>query len=136
MYDKNFNLKKVNKKKTKDYFCPCCRSQRTIRYSRRLTAIHFGQILMLSVAATAIGYSWIEWKGALCFPIIWAIFETIHSSLYRKDLNCPYCGFDATWYKKDVKIARAKVEEFLKQNPDTPLLRRQRQNEKTNSILN
>lgn len=135
MYDKNFNLKPAKKKK-KEYFCPCCSSPRTIRYSRRLTAAHFGQIMVLTIAVTASTYAWLDWKGAFSLPIIWAIFETIHSSLYRKDLNCPYCGFDATWYKKDVKIARQKVEEFLKQNPDTHILRRSRQGENSSNTVN
>jgi hypothetical protein len=60
----------------------------------------------------------------MSLPIIWGLFESIHKSLYRKDLKCPYCGFDPKWYKKDVKLARQKVEEFLKQNPDSPVHRR------------
>ena len=37
-----------------------------------------------------------------------------------------YCGFDPTWYKKDVTLARRKVEEFLKQNPESPVMARGR----------
>jgi hypothetical protein len=95
-----------------------------LRYSRHLKARHYGQILVLSLVVAAIASPWFDWKGALSLPIIWAIFESTHKSLYRKDLRCPFCGFDATWYKKDVKFARQKVEEFLKQNPESQVIKR------------
>lgn len=78
----------------------------------------------------------IQWKGIAFLPIIWASFESIHKSLYRKDLMCPYCGFDPKWYKKDVKFARQKVEKFLKQNPDSPILKRAQKIENFQSRLN
>ena len=34
--------------------------------------------------------------------------------MLKSEIPCPYCGFDASWYKKDVKIARKKVQEFWK----------------------
>jgi hypothetical protein len=78
----------------------------------------------------------IHWKGIAFLPVVWAVFESIHKSLYRKDLACPYCGFDPKWYKKDVKFARQKVEEFLKQNPDSPILKRAQKIENFQSRLN
>ena len=117
------------KKKTNDNvecFCALCRSPRVIRYSRRLTKRHYLQILVLGLGFTAATSSWFSWKGAFALPLIWAIFESLHKSLYRKDLKCPYCGFDPTWYKKDVTLARRKVEEFLKQNPESPVMARGR----------
>ncbi len=82
------------------------------------------QILTLGFVLIATTYSWFEFKAIFALPLIWAIFEATHKSLYRKDLKCPYCGFDPTWYKKDIKLARQKVEEFLKQNPESPVLTR------------
>jgi len=111
-------------KKKSDYFCACCRSPRTPRYNRHLSSLHYGQILVLTIVFVALTYKWLEWKGALALPVIWVAFESIHKSLYRKDLVCPYCGFDPKWYKKDVKFARQKVEEFLRTNPESPILRR------------
>lgn len=105
-------------------FCALCRSPRKLRYSRHLKPQHFGQIFVLTLSVTAIGYPFIAFKGLVSLPIIWTFFEGIHKSLYRKDLKCPICGFDPTWYKKDIKLARTKVEEFLKQNPDSPLHKR------------
>jgi len=98
-----------------------------IRYSRRLLSRHYFQILTLGFVFTAATYSWFEFKGAFALPLIWALFEIIHKTLYRKDLRCPHCGFDPTWYKKDVKLARRRVEDFLKQNPDSIAMARARQ---------
>jgi hypothetical protein len=117
------------KKSSRECFCALCRTPRKLRYSRHLSKLHYGQILVLTLGFTAVTFPWLSWKGAFSLPIIWALFESIHKSLYRKDLKCPYCGFDPKWYKKDIKLARQKVEEFLKQNPDSPVLRRARQEE-------
>ena len=117
---------KPNKNEKTECFCALCRSPRVIRYSRRLMLRHYFQILTLGIVFTAATFPWFNLNGAFAIPLIWAIFESTHKSLYRKDLKCPYCGFDPTWYKKDVKIARQKVEEFLKQNPESPLLARSR----------
>ena len=123
------------KKTSKDCFCALCRSPRKLRYSRHLSKLHYGQILLLTLIFSYISFSWLSWKGAMSLPVIWMMFESIHKSLYRKDLKCPYCGFDPKWYKKDVKLARQKVEEFLKQNPDSPVLRKIRE-ENSYSRLN
>ena len=81
-------------------------------------------------------YPFINWKGVMSLPLVWVLFESIHKSLYRKDLSCPYCGFDPKWYKKDVKLARQKVEEFLKQNPGSPVFKKVRLEENNNSRFN
>lgn len=117
------------KKNSRDVFCACCRSQRRLRYSRHLSAMNYGQILFLSSLVIGGLFRWLDFKSLIALPIVWAIFESIHKSLYRKDLKCPYCGFDPTWYKKDVRLARRKVEEFLRDNPDSPVLRRRRSTE-------
>ncbi len=121
------------KKTTRDCFCALCRSPRKLRYSRYLTTLHYGQIMVLALVFTAAAFPFFGWKGVGSLPLIWALFESIHKSLYRKDLTCPYCGFDPKWYKKDVKFARQKVEEFLKQNPDSPVLRRVESSSSENS---
>ena len=123
----------MKKMVSRDCFCALCRSPRKLRYSRHLKGLHYLQIVILTVVFTAIFWNWLTYKGAISLPVIWIAFEAIHKSLYRKDLKCPYCGFDPTWYKKDVKLARQKVEEFLKQNPESPIHRRNGQNS-ANSI--
>ncbi len=108
------------KKTIRECFCALCSTPRKLRYSRHLSSLHYFQILILTVSFMALTFSWLGWKGFMSLPMIWVLFEGIHKSLYRKDLKCPFCGFDPTWYKKDVKLAREKVEEFLRQNPGGP----------------
>ncbi len=134
MWSNNIGVKM--KKPSKDCFCALCRSPRKLRYSRHLSTAHFGQIFVLGIVFTAATFPWLVWKGIMALPIIWGLFESIHKSLYRKDLKCPYCGFDPKWYKKDVKLARQKVEEFLKQNPESPILRRSGSSTNSHSRLN
>ena len=124
------------KKSAQECFCALCRSPRKLRYSRHLSNMHYGQILVLTLVFTYLTFPWLSWKGAMSLPVIWMLFESIHKSLYRKDLKCPFCGFDPKWYKKDVKLARQKVEEFLKQNPDSPVLRKIRQEDNAQTRLN
>lgn len=126
---------KANKNEKTQCFCAHCRSPRVIRYSRRLLVRHYFQILTLGFVFTVATQPWFGLSGAFALPLIWATFESIHKTLYRKDLKCPFCGFDPTWYKKDVKLARRRVEEFLKQNPQSPLLGQPpRPSEKSTSI--
>lgn len=114
----------MKKRATRDCFCALCSTPRKLRYSRHLQSRHYGQILILTLVTVTATYPWLVWKGVFSLPIIWALFESIHKSLYRRDLKCPYCGFDPKWYKKDIHLARQRVEEFLKQNPDSPVARR------------
>lgn len=127
----------MSKNETSECFCALCRSPRKLRYSRYLKPRHYFQILVLTIGITAATFPWFALNGAFSLPVVWALFESIHKSLYRKDLRCSICGFDPKWYKKDVKLARRKVEEFLKLNPESPLLKRARKVEETNhSTLN
>jgi len=106
-----------------------------IFFSFCLIVRHYFQILTLGFVFTAATYFLFAWNGIAALPIIWIIFESTHKSLYRKDLKCPFCGFDPTWYKKDVKLARRKVEEFLKQNPESPVMHRGRQSKENSQSL-
>jgi hypothetical protein len=127
-------MKKKNS--SRDCFCALCRSPRKLHYSRYLSGIHYLQILTLTIVIAAIAFPWFGLKGLASLPLVWAAFESIHKSLYRKDLQCPFCGFDPKWYKKDVKLARQKVEEFLKQNPESPVFRKPRTEESTTNLWN
>ncbi|MFA5583193.1 MAG: hypothetical protein WDA09_03180 [Bacteriovoracaceae bacterium] len=114
-------------KKMKEYFCACCRSPRKLRYQRNLKASHFVQIFILSAFVSMILFPWFGASSFFSTIFIWGLFEGTYKSLYRRDLVCPYCGFDPKWYKKDVKFARQKIEDFLKQNPDSPIVKRSQQ---------
>jgi hypothetical protein len=102
----------------KEFFCALCRAPRALKYERHLTQLNYLQIIILTVAITAVSYNTIGFRGLSSFFIIWAAFESTRKMLYRKDLPCTYCGFDPTWYRRDVRVARKKVEDFLKENPE------------------
>jgi hypothetical protein len=54
----------------------------------------------------------IGYKGALSFFIFWGFFEFFNKSFFRKEIPCPDCGFDATWYKRDVRVAKKLVSTY------------------------
>jgi hypothetical protein len=45
------------------------------------------------------------------FPL-WMGFEWVRRALFSRGIPCPHCGFDASWYKRDVKVARRLVSDF------------------------
>lgn len=102
---------KVKKPKHK-FLCALCSAPRELRYSKHLSLFNYIQLGILTAATLYFLFSYIGVKAGISFFIYWAGFELVNKFLYRKDLSCPYCGFDATWYKRDVKMARKKVELF------------------------
>ncbi|MCE3012505.1 MAG: hypothetical protein LW878_05500 [Proteobacteria bacterium] len=103
--------------RNKDCYCALCRTPRVVRYSRTLKPIHYAQVTLFTVATTWLFFPWLEFKALGSFFIYWAAFEFSQKTLYRRDLKCKSCGFDPTWYKRDVKVARRQVEEYLAKNP-------------------
>lgn len=103
----------------REVFCALCRSPREIKTSPDLTMLNYLQIFFIAGLFTALTYSWINIKGILIAIPLWAGFEFVKKSLYRKELSCPKCGFDPTWYKRDVKMARAKVQSFFEGQKQT-----------------
>lgn len=95
-----------------EFFCPLCRTKRQLVHRYRLTWVNYVQISMLTVVTTLALSPLMEWKGVFSIFVFWAIFEYAKRSLYRKEIPCPHCGFDASWYQRDVKVARQKVKEF------------------------
>jgi hypothetical protein len=104
----------------KSCYCALCRTPRRVRYSRRLSFMHLTQILFLSALSSWALFPLIQAKALLSIFVIWASYEFIRLSLYRRSLVCETCGFDPTWYKRDVRIARRLVEEHLKHNTFIP----------------
>ena len=100
------------KKPEEEFYCPLCRTKRAISNSFRLKAKNYLQVLLVSIVLMSMMYPWMQFKSAFVFFIVWAGFEAGFRMSYRKEIPCPHCGFDASWYKKDVKIARKLVEEF------------------------
>ncbi len=77
------------------------------------------QIVVLSITTSWLLFSFMGPKSVFAIFIIWPIFEVANKLLYRKEIACPYCGFDATWYRRDVTMANQKVKDFWQENyPD------------------
>lgn len=108
------------KNPSKTFFCPLCRTERAVTISPRLTNKNYAQILLTSIVFSALLYPLMEVRSFFVFFVVWAIFELAVRSDFKKQVPCPHCGFDATWYKKDVKVARQLVKDFWEQKKATP----------------
>lgn len=103
------------KNPSKNFFCPLCRTERAVTISPRLTHKNYAQIFLTSIVFSALLYPLMEVRSFFVFFVVWAIFELAVRSDFKKQVPCPHCGFDATWYKKDVKVARKLVKDFWEQ---------------------
>lgn len=95
-----------------EFFCPLCGVERAVVTSPHLNTKNFLQIFLLTAAITACTYPIWELRGIFSFFAVWAGFEAVLRVNFRKEIPCPHCGFDASWYKKDVKVAKSKVHDF------------------------
>ncbi len=114
------------KNPTLKFFCPLCRTERAMTVKSRLTARNYLQLILTSAVSCMILYPFLGVRSFISFFFIWAIFELAVRSDFKKQVPCPHCGFDATWYKKDVKVAKQKVKEFWTskdQNPSTNIVK-------------
>ena len=108
------------------FFCALCRTERQLSKRSKLNAFQVFQIFLISSIMMLLLYPVWNFKVLIVLPIVGAIFEGFNKLQFRKEIPCPYCGFDATWYKKDVRLARKGVEEFWQveeknlENLDTP----------------
>ena len=100
------------KNPTFTFLCPLCGTQRSIKYRPHLSILNYIQILFLSALSIYLLYPYMSFRAGFVFFIYWLGFEATVRLLFKKDLPCPHCGFDASWYKRDVRVTRQKVEEF------------------------
>jgi hypothetical protein len=100
------------KKPTLDFYCALCRTPRQLSTSFRTTIKNYLQIILLTIMTTAICYPIMNFRGVFSFFVFLAGFELVRRANYRKEIPCPHCGFDASWYKKDVKVARRLVADY------------------------
>ncbi|MBH46815.1 MAG: hypothetical protein CME71_01450 [Halobacteriovorax sp.] len=100
------------KNATKKFHCPLCASERYLTSSHRMSAKHFLQIAVLTGVTTFALFDFMQWRALSLFFVFWAGYEVVRRLVYRSGIECPYCGFDASWYKRDVKVARRLVDEF------------------------
>ena len=95
-----------------EFFCPLCRSERAINIHYKLKASHYVRIGVVSVSFSFFLWPFIGKASLFSLFFIWAIYEGTLRILWRKEIPCPYCGFDASYYKTDIKMAQEKVKAF------------------------
>ena len=95
-----------------EFFCPLCGTKRAIVTNPHLSAKNYLQILMLTTMTSMALWNVMSWRAIFSFFFFWAAFEGTRRVMFRKEIPCPHCGFDASWYKRDVKMARKLVHNF------------------------
>ena len=110
-------VERVYKYKNKDrnFFCPLCRTERNVTTSPRLTKKNIVQISLTSIMIAAALYPFFKIESGVVFFAVWGFFEFAIRSDYKKQIACPHCGFDASSYKRDVRVARQQVADFWAQ---------------------
>mgnify|MGYP000150273209 CR=1 FL=1 len=98
----------------KKFLCALCSAPREMRYSKNLSFKNYLQIIVLSLFLAWCFSPLMGEKSLYLFFIVWLSVELANKLLYRKEIPCPYCGFDATWYRRDVKVANKMVKNFWK----------------------
>ena len=94
------------------FFCPLCKTERAFTVGHRLTTKHYFQILIVTAFVSLLLYPLMGFEGLFSFFAVWAGFEIGIRASFRKEIPCPHCGFDASWYKKDITVAKKLVDEF------------------------
>ena len=94
------------------FYCPLCRTERSLLYPSKLTKKNYLQIFTISLVLMVTTFPIMKERCLVWFFIVWVSFEAGLKVLFRQQVPCPHCGFDATWYKRDVKVARSQVKEF------------------------
>lgn len=97
------------------FFCPLCRSERSISTRPRLSGWNYVQIVIASVFFFMALFPFMEWNSFYLGFVIWIGAEAAVRLRFKKEIPCPHCGFDATWYKRDVKVAKKLVSQFWQQ---------------------
>ncbi len=100
-----------------EFFCPLCRTARAITVHYKLTAFHYLQMAVICSTLGLLLWPLVGIKSIFSFFLVWVAFEGTLRLLWRREIPCPHCGFDASWYKTDVKVARRRVEEFWRSRP-------------------
>jgi len=96
------------KNHARTFFCPLCGVERVQRVRARMSSLNHLQVALL----TAFFCLFVGWQGLVSYFIFWMLFEGSQRLLFKGEVPCPHCGFDASWYKRDVRVARQKVQEF------------------------
>jgi hypothetical protein len=100
------------KKAHESFFCPLCSTERAFSIGHKLTLKNFGQIIIVTLFLSLFLFPFMGYESIYCFFLVWATFEIGLRANHRKEIPCPHCGFDASWYRKDIKIAKKLIDEF------------------------
>jgi hypothetical protein len=96
------------------FYCPLCRTKRETLYSSKPTRKNLLQILVTGSFFSFLFYPLMKERSIIILFIVWIFWEAIRKILFRQEIPCPHCGFDAVWYKRNVKKARELVGDFWK----------------------
>jgi len=94
------------------FYCPLCSTPRVITITPGLKPLHYVQIVFVTLLLVWMFWSLMGLGSLVWFFVVWGIFEGTLRTSFRKEVPCPHCGFDASWYKRDVKVAKRLVSEF------------------------
>ncbi len=96
----------------KQFFCPLCKVERKLEYRSKLSVRQYFQILLIYMFISLFTFSSMGVYSIVFLFLTWSIFDFVNRSLFKNNIPCPHCGFDASWYKKDLKTTRTLVEKF------------------------
>jgi len=102
------------KKAAMEFICPLCGTYRAFTLRPQIAIRNYLHIFMITVILVMCLYPVMKLNAVWLFFVVWGVYECILRMLFRKQVACPHCGFDVSWYRKDVKVARKQVEEFWK----------------------
>ena len=94
------------------FYCPLCRTKRAFVYSPKVLLGNWMYIFIITAFLSAALYPFMEFRSLISFFLVWGVMEYMKRHLFKQEIPCPHCGFDATWYHKDVKVARELVKNF------------------------
>lgn len=94
------------------FFCPLCGTERAFSYRPRLSQKNYLQVFVTGLFLSVVTFPLLKAAAFFSIFVAWGVAEFAVRTLFRKEIPCPHCGFDASWYKRDVKVARKKVKEF------------------------
>lgn len=113
------------------FYCPLCSTERYMSSRPRLAPKNYFQLVLTTVFVGLIAYPLMGFRSFYLFFVFWAGMELFVRLRFRKEIPCPHCGFDASWYKRDVKVARKFVDKFWEEKKTD-----QKQEEEKITIVN
>ncbi len=120
-HNEMMNSKKYYKVKNAqlNFLCPLCGAKRGLRYSSRLKFKNYIHILLTTLILSLSLYPFVGLRAAFSIFLVWPLYEFVNKVNFRREIPCPYCGFDATWYRRDIKVAKRLVKDFFAKHGDT-----------------